>query len=536
MMKMVVVGATPHTTLPSGDNGMPLYTDRRSVVSLTVVVTLLVAACTHWGRTSPPYEKHLQPDDPHRVRIQLTDGSQIILDSARVERDSLIGQVELSGPTGEEDGQSVRTALPLSRVHQLEIRRVNVGGTVLLVAAGALIVGTSIAAAASEQPAPADSIQTCPLAYSWDGEAWRLDSGTFGGAIMAPLARTQVDRLAHLRPEDGEARVRVSSELDETDMVDEVKLIAVDHPPGTIVAPDREGRIRGLHDPVPPVAARDDWGRDVLGRVTSADGRSWTSVVRGRDTARVADLRSGVELFFVRPPDAAEARLVVDGRNSYWAAALLTSYVAMHGRGVNVWYDSVNTDSARARRFGELLARAAFLRAEIETPTGWVATGAVQEAGPEVMRRQVVLIDLADVRGDTVRVRLTSTPSFWEVDWVAMDFGPEPSPSVQPFRARRAVDQDGRDVSELLAAVDEQHFVGEKGDRVDLVFDVPPVPEGKARSYALATSGWYRIHTPAVGEAEVAALDRLESDPTFVAKYAVSRMNAALLLLASARP
>jgi hypothetical protein len=36
-----------------------------------------------------------------------------------------------------------------------------------------------------------------PLVYSWDGRRWRLDSGTFGGAIMSASTRTDVDNLLY---------------------------------------------------------------------------------------------------------------------------------------------------------------------------------------------------------------------------------------------------------------------------------------------------------------------------------------------------
>jgi hypothetical protein len=516
---------------------MPLNADRRSVISVALLLALALGACMHWSGTRPPYQEHLRAHERHRVRVHLKDGMELTLDSARVEGDSLIGQVALAGRTVQADSQGLRRSVPLSRIERLEIRKTNVGGTVLLAAGGALLFATLVAAAASAgEPTGSriDTMQTCPLAYSWDGEAWRLDSGTFGGAIMEPLARTQVDGMRHLRGEGGVARVRLSSELNETDMVDAAELVAVDHPPRTTVAPDQHGRIRGLRGPVPPVAARDDRGRDVMPLLRRRDARSWSSDPWGRDTARVSDLRSGVELAFVRPPGTTEARLVVDGRNSLWAAALLSSYVAMHGRVVDAWYDSVNANPRRARRFGELVAREAFLRVELATPGGWVTVGAVQEAGPEVSREQVVPLDLAVVRGDTVRVRLTAAPSFWVLDRVAMDFGREPQHLVRRLGARLATDRAGQDVSAALRAADGRYFVGQKGDRVDLVFDVPAVPAGMVRSYVLETTGWYRIHAAAVGEPDSAALRRIDRDPSFVAKFTVSHMNAALSLLASA--
>lgn len=65
-----------------------------------------------------------------------------------------------------------------------------------------------------------DQTYSCPLVYSWDGQRWRLDSGTFGGAIMPALARTEVDNLLHAVPVGDSLRLRITNELNETDHLD----------------------------------------------------------------------------------------------------------------------------------------------------------------------------------------------------------------------------------------------------------------------------------------------------------------------------
>ncbi|KPK81014.1 MAG: hypothetical protein AMS25_08040, partial [Gemmatimonas sp. SM23_52] len=53
-----------------------------------------------------------------------------------------------------------------------------------------------------------------------------------------------------------------------------------------------------------------------------------------------------------------------------------------------------------------------------------------------------------------------------------------------------------------------------------------------ARSYVLSSSGWYRIHSPGIGEPDAHTLARIENEPLAIARLSVARMNEALVRLA----
>lgn len=99
-----------------------------------VSVTVLLAGCAGWRRL-PETEIAPRLSTERPVRVQLRDGSVLVLDQPRVVGDSLIGNL---GPTHE------RTAVALSAVQSLDERSVSVlrtAGVVALVYVGAAIVG-----------------------------------------------------------------------------------------------------------------------------------------------------------------------------------------------------------------------------------------------------------------------------------------------------------------------------------------------------------------------------------------------------------
>src|SRR5690606_30846457 len=145
-----------------------------------------------------------------------------------------------------------------------------------------------------------------------------------------------------------------------------------------------------------------------------------------------------------------------------------------------------------------------------------------------VVKRQAMDLDLSQVRGDTVRVRLESVPSFWLLDQVSLDYTADRPVTVTQLDLVQALDRTGRDVRALMANVDDDYYVLETGDEAELRFSVPDVPAGLERSYLLRSTGWYRVHTSMAGEPDIATLRRIADDSLGISRVAVGRLTEAL--------
>ncbi|MFL5471763.1 MAG: hypothetical protein ACJ8AM_05345 [Gemmatimonadales bacterium] len=468
------------------------------------------------------------------MRVTRADGSTLELTKAAVSGDSLSGH----SPAAKDS--SSRTTIPLADVQSVAVNRVSGGKTMLLVG-GLGLTAMLVAAAAQgdDQATPSTGSGTglgggsCPLVYSWDGAGWRLDSGTFGGAIAPALARTDVDNLIHAAPENGMLRLRVANELDETDYLDRLSLLVVDHSSGSTVAPDAGGNIHPLGRLISPASARDFRGGDALERVSRADGWSWESNPAGRDTASNGDIRDGLELVFPRSRNGT-ALLVIDGHNTPWAAYLMQQLVAAHGLETQAWFDSLTTIPELAAKYGALASEEGFLGVSVWMNGRWERQGYVWEAGPEISKRQVFSLDLSRVAGDSVRLRLESAPSFWLIDQVALDSSATAPFTVHEIYPDRVVDGSGVDLRDQLGSVDRDYFVMEHGDGAELQFRLPDPQPGQVRSYLVRSSGWYRLHGSNSAPANTQLLSAVIAQPHGASKLAVARMNDALLSLSRA--
>lgn len=506
---------------------------RRVVAPLLIVAWL--TGCTKWVMTTDPLPDVMADDAPDVIRVTLLSGEK------RELRDAVVLGGMVRGRWVREGWPDTMTQFPTDSVATVEVKKTDTPRTLVLLALVVVLPLAIIAASAASRepevrpPPPTCSggceFVSCPVVYSWDGSDWRLDSGTFGGAIFEPLARTDLDNLDHARTSHGALRLKLANELPETEHVDALAVLAVDHPPGVTVVPDGSSIARALVDPEAPVEARDYSGRNVLGELTWSDGWAWESAITPRDTSNVAELRDGVELVFERPAGATEARLMIDGHNTEWAAALVYSYVQMHGEATRDWYEAVNENPTRAVAIGEAFARAGFLQTDVMTPDGWSPRGRFWEAGPEISKRQVMDLDLSEVEGDRVRVRLRSLPSFWRLDRVAMDFGPAPDVSVTRISPRSAITGRGEDVRAPLLSVDGDEWIMSHGDFAVLELDPPPVPTGMERTYLLETHGWYQIDAAASGPPLDDLLRRVEAGPDAMARVAIGLQNGAIDLV-----
>ena len=520
---------------------------RAGRLSITLVLGS-AAACSSWHTQAATPSEVLAARRPSSARVTLAGGSTVVVHRPRIAGDTLTGWPDggehRAGPTHASDpADPIR--IPLANIQSIAVRRVSAGKTALLVVGVGVTAAIVGAAASSDSPSfsgggggggsgggsGGEGMYSCPLVYSWDGRDWRLDSGTFGGAISRGLARTDVDNLAYATPANGFLRLKVANELAEIDYLDALSVLAVDAPAGSTVSPDASGALPTITAPVPPVAARDFAGRNALPRVRETDGWHWESSPADRDSARAADRRDGLELRFVRPAGAVRARLVIDANNTPWAAALMGRFVAAHGAATQAWYDSLDASPAMARALGAGIARQAFLGVSVRTGERWKPQGLAWEAGPEVSKRQVVLLDLTGVVGDTVIVRLESVPSFWLVDRAAIDFSPERPVTVHELRPEAALGARGRSRLATIARADGVADTLATGDSLLVSIPVPPVPAGAERSYLLRTHGWYRIESPESGPPDLPLLARVLDGSDGLSRVATARLQEAVARL-----
>lgn len=405
--------------------------------------------------------------------------------------------------------------IAVADVESLLVRRYDAGRTGRAVLVPVAVIGLLVAALAAS---------SCPFVYVDDGEAYRLVAEPLGGAVSRGLQRTDLAQLEGLQVVDGEYRLLLINELDETQHLDQLSLVLVTHRQGELPVTDRNATIHvvtGLH---PPLAATLGSGEDLLPLVREADANRWTSSADPAVLAADGRTRDTLLLRFARPATDS-ARLVAGAAVSPWGAHMLKRMLDLWGGDVDEWYRMLDQSAAsRALHESWLLREELWLlKVWVEEVGGWRAQDVIIGGGPYVSELQAVALDLSRVEGAEVRIRLDAPRGYWAFDSFALAVDAGRPVQLRELTARTALHRGQADVSRTLAAADGDHVIMEAvGERIDVRFPAPAPSEAEVVTGFLRASGFYRVHTDRTAPRLQAQLDSLWFSPGFGVRLAAA--------------
>ena len=368
---------------------------------------------------------------------------------------------------------------------------------------------------------------SCPVLFAWDGTRYRFVSDVIGAAVVghwiSPTGRNRPDPDEWakidgdlLKPYQGKLSVRFGEPMEEVNYIDQLRLMAVDHPAATAAYPDErflEAPPFASGKPIlvsssahPPVAAWDDHGRDALPAIARLDHhylRDFTNLsYAGFANEHTLTLDIG------RWTPSAPLRLVLSGYVEYFSASSM--YAA--------W------QAGMAQKPPML---------EAQQPDGRWTTAIADMGFPAGLPRTIVVDLTGKLKAGVHRLRLrTNLQIYWdqvlidnasllatelrttEVPLATADLefrgyprqieGPTPGEltydyqsisETGPFAWQRGAYTHYGDVTPLLAAVDNRPVVFGSGQDIDAEFDpstLPPVPRGWKRDYFFYANGFVK--------------------------------------------
>ena len=367
---------------------------------------------------------------------------------------------------------------------------------------------------------------SCPWVFADDGHGmkfvtdflWRSPLGlrinaqdTAGVAQTEDWVKIRGDQLA---ARNGSYDVRITAELWETHFIDQVSLMAVDHPRDLDVFVDerfaKESPALVVHQMTRPravVNARDDSGRDVTDIVARQDGRYLSTFSREGYQGIAKD--HYVELVLDREiPGDGRMWLVANG----WVYPTDSSInVAIgqggriqphgisleaedgHGRWIVASPDlgfpagknkTVLIDLGAIARAGVTHARRVRLRTNLEIYWDWLAIADDRSGSPTKTVR------IAPQRAD-LRYRGFSKTDFARRDVPELPSYAEIANTIPRWRDLVGYYTRFGDVGELVRALDDRYVIMNAGDELQLSFAAPAAPpEGWVRDFVLMGDGW----------------------------------------------
>lgn len=408
--------------------------------------------------------------------------------------------------------------IPLDQVQRVwvERKKISTGRTIGLVAAvgvGTVAIIAGVIAATK---------QSCPFVYSWNGTEYEFDAEPYGGAITKGLEKDDFSELGLMREQEGAYRLKVTNEVDETQYTNLMELWVVDHPAGTRVVPDIQGKLHTVEAPNAPLTAQDSEGHDLLPWLRATDRLIWEppSVPDAK-----GNLASDIVMTFPKPKDARQVKLIANAATGLWGSYMIKKMVELHGRETGAFLKTIDEDqSARNKLYAwEVREELYALKIYVEEPSGWVMRGILPGTGPFISKDRIVPLDVSHVQGDQLKIRIHPPAGFWALNSFNVDYSADRPVMMETIKASTAVDN-GKDVLPDLIAADDRYLpMPDIGDTADLTFRAPARRAGMERTVILHTKGFYKLHVPGTGKPDTKMLEAIDNVPGTAARFAAAQ-------------
>src|SRR5467141_975257 len=364
---------------------------------------------------------------------------------------------------------------------------------------------------------------SCPVLFSWNGREYEFIADMIGPGVVghwvAPGERDVPDPDEYLKvparsvkTRNGLLSFRFVEPMEETVYLDQVRLVAIDHPSAYDVCPNErfvsappfpEFQVIASRDAHTPIGAWDDRGNDVLALISQRD-RKYVTSFEDLPFAGFAKLH-WIELDLGTWDAQKPLRLIIDGYTDYFTA---TSMYAADQAGIKVippYVEALDAQGKWARVVEDMGFPAGLERTMVADLTGKLSAGT----------RRIRIVNNLKIYWDAIRI--DQTPDVQDVHAAqvplakaALDFVGYPreirlkpaSDTIYSYSHRSMTGPYARaagnytrygDVFELLSASDDRFVVFGSGEGLKLDFDpkqLPALPAGWVRDYFFYADGF----------------------------------------------
>ena len=364
---------------------------------------------------------------------------------------------------------------------------------------------------------------SCPVLFSWNGNEYEFIADMIGPGVVghwiAPGERDVPDPTEYLKvsgkslkARDGKLSFRFLEPMEETVYLDQVKLLAIDHPAKFEVYPNErfasnppfpEFDVVPAANPHAPRGAWDDRGNDVLQLLAKRD-RKYVTSFEELPFAGFAKLH-WIELDLGAWNPDLPLRLIADGYTDYFTA---TSMYAADQAGIKVippYVEAQNAQGKWVRIVDDMGFPAGLERTMISDLTGKIPAGT----------RRIRIVNNLKIYWDSIQIDQTPEQRNVRVSEIplakaSLDFLGFPketrltpaSDTLYSYSSRSMTGPYARaagnytrygDVKTLLGLADDRFVIFSSGEGVKLDFDaksLPALPAGWTRDYFFYADGF----------------------------------------------
>ena len=365
---------------------------------------------------------------------------------------------------------------------------------------------------------------SCPVLFAWDGHRYKFVTDVIGAAVVGhwftPTRRNipnpgewvKVDG-ANVAPVSGRVSVRFMEPMEEVNYIDQLRMIAVDHPENVDVNPDERfldeppfasGRVVASTGMRLPLGAWDGEGHDVLDQLSRRD-----HLFAGGFTALPYDGFANLHALTLDlgaiEPDA-PLRLLMTGYVNYFSATSLYAAWQAGLKEIPPYVEAELPDGTWQRIAGDAGFPAGLERTIVVDLTSKLPAGTRRirlMTNLQIYWDQVLIDQSVDAEAHTTEVPLAAASLRFrgypkQIDGVSpgdLDYNYNLVSLTGPFQRERGSYTHFGDVTPLLESVDDRFVVFGSGEEIAAEFDaekLPALPAHWKRDYFFYANGFVK--------------------------------------------
>lgn len=365
---------------------------------------------------------------------------------------------------------------------------------------------------------------SCPVLFAWDGHKYKLVTDVIGAGVVGhwftPTRRNipnpgewiKVDG-ERLVPIDGKLSLRFIEPMEEVNYIDQLRLVAVDHPADVEVNPDERflddppfasGRVVASRATRLPVAAWDGNGNDVTEILARRDHKfaSGFAPTPYDGFANTHSLTLDLGQLDVKAP----VKLLMTGYVNYFSASSLYGAWQAGIKPISPYVEAQKADGSWEKIPGEAGFPAGLQRTIVVDLTGKLPEGTRKirlVSNLEIFWDQALIDNSPEAEARSTDVPLTvATERFrgypTQIDGKSpgdLDYDYDRVSLTGPFQHQRGNYTRLGDVSALVKGVDDRYAIFGSGEEIAVEFDstkLPALPANWKRDYFFYANGYVK--------------------------------------------
>jgi tetratricopeptide (TPR) repeat protein len=365
---------------------------------------------------------------------------------------------------------------------------------------------------------------SCPVLFAWDGHKYRMVTDVIGAGVVGhwftPTRRNipnpgewikvDGDRLASV---NGKLSLRFIEPMEEVNYIDQLRLVAVDHPDNVEVNPDERflddppfasGRVVASQGAHLPVGAWDGEGRDVLEVLSKRDHR-FAGGFTPQPYDGFANLHHlTLDLGDLKP--GAPLRLLMTGYVNYFSATSLYAAWQAGVKPISPYVEAELPNGSWHRIPGEAGFPAGQERTIVVDLTGKLPTGAHRirlVTNLEIYWDQALIDNSLEAESRTTDIPLARATEHFrgyptQIEGASpgdLDYDYDRVSLTGPFQHQRGNYTHFGDVTQLIQGIDDRYAIFGSGEEIATEFDatkLPALPAHWKRDYLFYANGYVK--------------------------------------------